>query len=150
LIGRCGIPADSLRTVRERRSASGAHHDLPHERQQRGWVGVILTDGFVDSAELARRTGWQLSAEGLCRDDVCVPLPPTSGSRLEAGLVAERLGMPLVRDDSAGLWALGPEAGRTLASAVAADFTLPDWRGRNFTLSSLRGHKVLIVAWAPW
>jgi hypothetical protein len=111
---------------------------------------MILTDPVVDAAELARRTGWQLKPEGLCRDDVCVPLPQTSGSLLEAGVVAERLGMPLVRDEAAGLWALGPQAGRTLASAEAPDFTLPDWQGRDFTLSSLRGRKVLIVAWAPW
>jgi hypothetical protein len=111
---------------------------------------MILADLVVDAAELARRTGWQLKPEGLCRDDVCVPLPQTSGSLLEAGVVAERLGMPLVRDEVAGLWALGPQAGRTLASAETPDFTLPDWQGRDFTLSSLRGRKVLIVAWAPW
>jgi hypothetical protein len=111
---------------------------------------MILADLVVDAAELARRTGWQLKPEGLCRDDVCVPLPQTSGSLLEASVVAERLGMPLVRDEVAGLWALGPQAGRTLASAETPDFTLPDWQGRDFTLSSLRGRKVLIVAWAPW
>jgi hypothetical protein len=111
---------------------------------------MILGAPVVDAAELARRTGWRLKPEGLCRGDVCVPLPQTGGSPLEAGLVAERLGMPLVRDEAAGLWALGPEAGRTLTSAEAPDFTLPDWQGRDFTLSSLRGRKVLIVAWAPW
>jgi hypothetical protein len=111
---------------------------------------MIVSEGVVDPTELARRTGWQLKPEGLCRHDVCVPLPGFGGSQLDAGLVAECLGMPLVRDEEAGLLALGPEAGRTLASAAAPDFTLPDWKGSDFTLSSLRGRKVLILAWAPW
>ena len=65
-------------------------------------------------------------------------------------MLAERLGMALVRDEAAGLWALGPQAGRPLLSAQAPDFTLPDWRGGDFTLGSLRWQKVLMVAWAPW
>lgn len=32
----------------------------------------------------------------------------------------------------------------------APDFTLPDWQGREFRLSSLRGRRVLVVAWASW
>lgn len=59
--------------------------------------------------------------------------------------------MPLVHDEAAGLWALGPEAGgKALSSAVAPELELPDWRGESFRLSSLRGKKVLLVAWAPW
>jgi peroxiredoxin len=49
------------------------------------------------------------------------------------------------------LYALGPESGgRALASAEGPDFTLPDWRGGELTLSSLRGQKVLILSWASW
>ena len=69
------------------------------------------------------------------------------------GVVAERLGMPLVHDEAQGLWALGPETavtGRALTSAVAPELTLPDVEGRPFTLSSLRGQKVLLLAWASW
>ena len=59
--------------------------------------------------------------------------------------------MPLVHDAAAGLWALGPEAGgRALTSAQAPELILPDWRGNEFRLSSLRGRKVLLVAWASW
>jgi hypothetical protein len=127
-----------------------APHDWRHARDLAELTVVILTEPLIGADELARRTGWQLKPEGLCRDDVCVPVPEALASMLDARVISERLGMPLVRDQAAGLWALGPESGRTLASANAPDFTLPDWQGREFSLSSLRGRKVLIVAWAPW
>jgi hypothetical protein len=61
--------------------------------------------------------------------------------------------MPLVADDAHQVWALGPETvvtGRALTSAVAPELTLPDASGAAFELSSLRGQKVLLVAWASW
>jgi hypothetical protein len=59
--------------------------------------------------------------------------------------------MPLVHDAEHGLWALGAEAGgRALKTAIAPELELPDFRGRPFRLSSLRGTKVLLVAWASW
>jgi hypothetical protein len=42
------------------------------------------------------------------------------------------------------------ERARALASLVAPDFTLPDLGGRPHALSSYRGRKVLLVAWASW
>jgi len=60
--------------------------------------------------------------------------------------------MALVHDEAAGLWALGPASigGRALASAEAPEVELPDFDGRPFRLSSLRGQKVVLVAWAPY
>jgi peroxiredoxin len=40
--------------------------------------------------------------------------------------------------------------GRALTTAEAPEFTLPDANGLPFTLSSLRGQKVVMVAWASW
>lgn len=111
---------------------------------------MILSQPYVDPVELADHSGWELKPEGFCRGPVCVPLRQAASEPLPAELVAEHLGMPLVADPAAGVWALGPEAGRTLRSGSVADFTLPDWRGEDFRLSSLRGQKVLILAWAPW
>ncbi len=80
-----------------------------------------------------------------------MPLPEPPGEWLDAEVLSARLGMPLVRDDSAGLWSLGPESlGRVLQTADAPDLRLPDWRGDQFALSSLRGSKVLLLAWASW
>lgn len=112
---------------------------------------MILTTATVDAAEFERTTGWALKPEGACKDDRCVPLPADSEARTDVRVLAERLGMPLVHDDAGGLWALGPEgSGRALSSAQAGELVLPDWRGDEFRLTSLRGQKVLLVAWASW
>jgi hypothetical protein len=111
---------------------------------------VILRSRAVDRGELERVTGWRAEARGLCRGDVCVPFLAGDGP-LDVGAVAGALGMPVVEDEVTGLIALGPRSGgRALTSAVAPDIVLPDLEGRPFALSSLRGQKVLLVAWAPW
>ena len=49
--------------------------------------------------------------------------------------------------------ALGPDdvsGGRALATAEAPELELPDVDGTTFALSSLRGQKVLLAAWASW
>jgi hypothetical protein len=116
---------------------------------------VILDRLDVDTDSFEARTGWLIKPEGACRGDVCVPLPATARTaegRLDVATVAERLRMPLLHDDSHGVWALGPASvtGRTLDTAEAPDLTLPDLDGNPFKLSSLHGRKVLLVAWASW
>jgi hypothetical protein len=116
---------------------------------------MILERLDVGADELAAATGWDLKPEGACRGDVCVPLPAearAAGGRVDAEVVAERLGMPLVHDGDHGLWALGPATvgGRALDTAAAPDVTLPDLDGNPFRLSTLHGRKVLLVAWASW
>lgn len=112
---------------------------------------MILQSTRVDPVELERRTGWAIKPEGACKDERCVLLPPGEDERLDARVLADRLGMPLVRDDATGLLCLGPESGgRALASIEAPDFELPDLEGRPFGLKNLRGKKVLLYAWASW
>jgi len=112
---------------------------------------LIFRRSRVTAAELARATGWQLKPEGLCRDERCVPFPVASPNAIDLADVSRALGMPLVAEPRAGLWALGPEAGgKALATATLPEIALPDLEGRMFRLSSLRGQKVLLVAWASW
>ena len=117
---------------------------------------MLLERLEVGAAEFGERTGWDVKPEGACRGEVCVPLPPeaiAASGTLDVAVVADRLGMPLVRDEASGVWAVGPAAaanGRALPSAVAPDLVLPDVDGREFRLSSLRGQKVVLVAWASW
>ena len=109
---------------------------------------MILTSFQVDPIDFEVRTGWAIKPEGACKDVRCVPLPE---GPLDAGILSERLGMPLVHDEAAGLWCLGPESGgRALASAEAPEIALPDWQGNEFSLRSLHGRKVLLLAWASW
>ena len=117
---------------------------------------MILTELEIDRAAFEAGTGWAIRPEAACKGDVCVPLPATARTddgRVSVGAVAERLGMPLVTDTERGLFGLGPDTavtGRALTTAVAPELELPDANGDLFTLSSLRGQKVILIAWASW
>src|SRR5215469_5283683 len=107
----------------------------------------------VTPAEFETRSGWHLQPEGLCKDDICVPLPNSAvlDGELDLRAVAAALGSPLVTDVAAGLYALGPRvAAHSIESAQAPDLVLPDVHGRPFALHELRGKKVLLLAWASW
>jgi hypothetical protein len=116
---------------------------------------MLLDAPLIDPEDLARRTGWTIKPEGACLGDVCVPLPAdvrVDGGMLDAAKLADRLGAPLLHDDAHDLWALGPATvtGKALATAQAPDLELPQLDGTPFELGSLRGRKVLLVAWASW
>ena len=112
---------------------------------------MIFTSSRVPVGEFERVSGWQSKPEGLCRGERCVPFRSADAATVELAAAAEALAMPLVHDATHRLWALGAEAGgRALRSAVAPELELPDFRGGTFRLSSLRGTKVLLVAWASW
>ncbi|MET0908269.1 MAG: hypothetical protein ABWZ99_02280 [Ilumatobacteraceae bacterium] len=112
---------------------------------------MILESLDITAEEFADGTGWAIKPEGACKADVCVPLGPTTAG-FDVMATADRLGMAVVHDDDAGLWAIGPESfgGRALVSAQAPELVLDDLDGNTFALSSLRGQKVLIVSWAPY
>ena len=109
---------------------------------------MILERLDVPPAELESRTGWAVKPEGACRGEVCVPL----ASPFDVADLAERLGMPLVHDQAHGVWSLGPESGggHALRTAELPEITLPDRAGQPFSLRSLRGTKVFMIAWASW
>jgi len=112
---------------------------------------MILKTLQVDPEVFAQRTGWVIKPEGACKADRCVPLPSTTEKLLDVRALAQRLGMPLLHDEKHDIWSLGPESGgRVLSSAVAPEIVLPDLDGTPFDLSSLRGQKILLVAWASW
>ena len=111
---------------------------------------MILNSLDVTVDQFAAGTGWEIKPQGACKGDVCVPLVPTDGFAVTA--VAARLGMALVHDAQAGVWALGPESlgDRALVTAEAPELILDDIDGNAFRLSSLRGQKVVVVSWAPY
>ena len=117
-------------------------------------AAVLLTATTTDPTTFADATGWAIKPEGACRAEMCVPLPDEVhvDGGLDATVLAERLGMPVLRDERHGVVALGPSTvvGRALETAVAPELELPDADGNPFRLSSLHGKKVLLVAWASW
>jgi hypothetical protein len=113
---------------------------------------MLLKSLTIDRSQFEAGTGWTLKPEGACKGDVCIPLPDAEGQTLDITTTAQTMGLPLVAEPEFGLWALGPESvgSRALTTAIAADFSLPDVDGNEFRLSSLRGQKVLVYAWAPY
>jgi hypothetical protein len=108
----------------------------------------------VSAEAFAARTEWNLKPEGLCRGEVCVPAPGArrADGTLDVDVVTSRLGMPIVHDEAHHLYAIGPATatGRALSTAVAADPQLVTRDGEPFRLSSLRGRKIVLVAWASY
>ena len=113
---------------------------------------MLLRSTHIPREEFEAGTGWQLKPEGACQGEVCIPLSQPAGEAIDVASVARDIGMPLVAAPEHGLWALGPAAigPRALTSAQAPELRLPDLDGKEFRLSSLRGQKVLLFAWAPY
>ncbi len=103
---------------------------------------------------VASGTGWKVRPEGACKGELCVPLPEGSvnGDRVDVLALAARLGMAVIEDQANGRWAVGPEtfSGKALATTEAPDLQLESFDGRPFALSSLRGTRMVLVAWAPY
>ena len=110
----------------------------------------MLVDSLdVNPEAFCLATGWEITAEGACKGEVCITLP---GHDFDLVRTTERLGMAVVHDQDLGLWAIGPETvgGRALATAQAPDLVLLDIDGNGFRLSSLRDRKVVLISWAPY
>ncbi len=112
---------------------------------------------LVDADDLTRATGWALKPEGLCRDEVCVPVRDpgrlTRDARIDLRAFAAALGQPVALEATAGLAVLG-DAADTVASRLTAltapPFTLPDLDDHPVALSDFAGRKRLLIAWASW
>jgi len=115
---------------------------------------MLFRSRLVSPSAFERASGWALLPEGLCSAGRCVPLAREAvdgNGRLDVVAAAERLRRPVVADQARGLWCLGPEADQpVLGSIDTSDLALPDLDGQPFVLRSLRGQKVLLVAWASW
>ena len=113
---------------------------------------MLLRSERITKSEFEAGTGWQLKPEGACQGDICIPLSRPAGEMVDVANIAKDMGMPLVAAPEHGLWALGPASigSRALNTAQAPDLRLPDLDAKEFRLSSLRGQKVLLYAWAPY
>ena len=117
---------------------------------------VAVRDGlWMSPADAEKVTGWTLKPEGMCRADLCVPLPQSAVGTNEVDVAAfwQKLGGPVVASEQRDVWALGApaeERNAALEGLAAPDFTLPDVNGVPRSLSQLRGKKVFLATWASW
>ena len=118
---------------------------------------------WLRNDELLATTGWEIKPEGVCRGDLCVPLPDDRASTLmterdgaswlDVAGFAGYVGQDLAHDEATDTWYFGPgpeEQRGQLTSLEAPDFELPDLAGRMHRLSDHRGKKVLLALWASW
>lgn len=111
----------------------------------------------IEPDALEQALGWTLKPEGLCREEVCVPVRDretlASKDGIDLAAFADAIGRPLALDLPEGAAALGTpssERAEALAGVEAPDFTLPDLQGKLHSLSDHRGKKVLLIAYASW
>jgi hypothetical protein len=117
---------------------------------------------WITTSDLKRATSFELKPQGVCRDELCFPVPKSRSQefvRENAGKTwfnlvafANLTQQPIARDESLSTWYFGlrSDQRQVLSSLKAPDFTLPDMNGKTHSLSELRGKKVLLVTWASW
>jgi hypothetical protein len=56
---------------------------LLHEQHETQWPDAAShgDELWLDGAAITEATGWTWKPEGLCRGDLCVPLPPRAAPR---------------------------------------------------------------------
>jgi len=120
-------------------------------------------DLWVTLEDLTRATKFVLKPQGVCRDELCVPVPKARKNQFIAkrssvtwfnlSEFARLLRQPVATDSKHAAWYFGPrpeDQNGYVASLVAPDFTLPDANGKPHSLSDFRGKKVLLLTWASW
>ena len=120
-------------------------------------------DLWITLADLKMATGFANKPQGVCRDELCFPLPKkrraeflqTQGKITLFNLTefARLLKQPVAHDAEHATWYFGlrPEVQNSYTNNFKApNFTLPDKNGKLHSLSDFRGKKVLIVTWASW
>jgi len=118
---------------------------------------------WITTKDLARATRFVIKPQGVCRDQLCFPLPKArkaefitkKGSTTWFNLseFAKLIKQPFITDEKNGIWYFGPRAEEQsgyLTSLEAPNFTLPDLNGKLHSLTDFRGKRVLLVTWASW
>lgn len=125
-------------TVIDEQAVHTVHVDEAH--------GMPLLDAAV--------LGWERKPEGLCRDEVCIPVPGSlAPGALPLDELGRLLGRPVVVDAQERVAAVGASAherAEALRSGVAPDFELPDVNGVLHRLSDHQGRKIVLYAYASW
>ncbi len=128
-----------------------------------GAAAAESKDLWVTMKDLKRATRFEVKPQGVCRDELCFPLPKAR----KADFISKKGGVswfnltefarlikqPFASDEKHGVWYFGSrseEINDRLSSLEAPDFTLPDMNGKTHSLAEFRGKKVLLLTWASW
>ena len=111
----------------------------------------------VSNSVLEQATGWSLKSEGLCREQVCVPVRNVEAlikdNQVDLAEFARLVSQNIVIDVQRKVVALGEQAqirSTEMATLEAPDFTLPDIHGRQVSFSDYNRRKRLLLAWSSW
>ena len=120
-------------------------------------------DLWVTTGDLTRATRFVIKPQGVCRDELCFPLPKArkaefitkraSVTWFNLSEFARLIKQPFAFDQKNEVWYFGARSAEQngyLASLEAPNFTLPDLNGKTHSLADFRGRKVLLVTWASW
>src|ERR1051325_8646637 len=117
---------------------------------------------WITTADLKRATRFEVKPQGVCRDELCFPLPkarqqefvrktpPVTWFNMTA--FAALVHQPVAHDAVLSTWYFGlrSDQRQQLSSLQAPDFALPDLHGKVHRLSDFHGKKILLVTWASW
>jgi hypothetical protein len=117
---------------------------------------------WITTDDLRRATGFELKPQGVCRNELCFPIPKSRARefvRKDVGKMwfnlasfAQLVHQPVAHDEALSAWYFGLRSDQRqgLSSLQAPDFTLPDINGKLHSLWDFRGKKVLLLTWASW
>ena len=117
-------------------------------------------DMWVTMKDLKRATKFVVKPQGVCRDQLCFPLPKARKAEFiskkgwfNLSEFARLVKQPFAVDEKHAVWHFGPRSDAQnahLESLDAPDFALPDVNGKSHSLADYRGKKVLLLTWASW
>jgi hypothetical protein len=134
--------------------------DLTSAREDAGQL-------WITTADLKRATRFEVKPQGVCRDELCFPLPKakhdafihkdasngnSSQTWFNITAFADLVHQPVAHDAALSTWYFGlrSDQRQQLSSLQAPDFVLPDLQGKLHRLSDFHGKKILLVTWASW
>jgi hypothetical protein len=129
--------------------------DVNNAREESGQL-------WITTADLKRATRFEVKPQGVCRDELCFPLPKSrqqefvhkdsTANWFNLTAFAQLVHQPVSHDPALATWYFGlrSDQRQMLSSLQAPDFTLPDLQGKQHSLSDFHGKKILLVTWASW
>ena len=103
-------------------------------------VADAVTEGanlWLNTDDLHSSTGWELTPEGACMGEICIPIPPgreagflsENGKLFNVSALERHINNPVVKDHIHSVWLFGEGTARSgmfNGALHAPDFTLPD------------------------